>query len=162
MNQLFSTLILSLALITGAYAQENTVARDIKAKSGQLVRVAIFTSVRPDCTPGALPTIRLVRAPEHGNLTVRKVKLSATNIKQCLAIEVPALVAFYKSAAGFEGSDSAILEVRSAQGTTQLQSFSISVSATASGPKIERRVHRPMRGVMASFCRAAGTPAAGA
>lgn len=118
MKQLFSTLIFSLALITGAFAQENTVACDGKAKSGQVVRVAVFTTVRPDCTAGPLPTTRLVRAPEHGKLAVRKVKLSATNVKQCLAIEVPALAAFYKSAADFEGSDTVILEVRSAQGVT--------------------------------------------
>ena len=135
MKQLFSTLIFSLALITGAFAQENTVARDVKAKSGQVVRVAVFTTVRPDCTAGPLPTIRLVRAPEHGKLAVRKVKLSATNVKQCLAIEVPALAAFYKSAAGFEGSDSAILEVRSAQGVTQLQRYTISVSPGVAGQK---------------------------
>lgn len=134
MKSICQTLILLLALITGAFAQE-TVTREIKGKSGQDIRVAIFASVRPDCTPGALPTIRLVRPPEHGKVIVKKVRLSATNIKQCLAIEVPALVAFYKSAADFEGSDSVIFEVRSSQGTTQLQRFSISVSATAPGQK---------------------------
>ena len=135
--------------------------RATSRQSGQVVRVAVFTTVRPDCTAGPLPTIRLVRAPEHGNLTVRKVKLSATNVKQCLAIEVPALAA-YKSAAGFEGSDPVILEVRSAQGKTQLPAFHDFGERWHSRPSNLTDVARAPRPLTASFFRAGGTPSAGA
>jgi len=136
MKLIWSILILFFGLITAAFSEELSVDREIKGKSGQDVRIAIFTNVRPDCTSGPLPTIRLVRPPEHGKLIVRKVRLSATNIKQCLALEVPALVAFYRSGAGFEGADSAILEIRSLEGVGKLQRFSITVSQAGPGQKI--------------------------
>jgi hypothetical protein len=130
------TLILFIGLTTAAFSQERIVEREIKGKSGQDIRIAIFTNVLPDCTAGPLPTIRLVRPPEHGKLIVKKARLSATNVKQCLALEVPALVAFYRSAADFAGSDSAILEIKSAQGAVQLQRFSIAVNPTIPAQKI--------------------------
>jgi hypothetical protein len=129
------TLILFIGLTTAAFSQERIVEREIKGKSGQDIRIAIFTNVLPDCTAGPLPTIRLVRPPEHGKLIVKKARLSATNVKQCLALEVPALVAFYRSAADFAGSDSAILEIKSAQGAVQLQRFSIAVNPTIPAQK---------------------------
>jgi hypothetical protein len=136
MKLIWPTLILFLGLITAAFSEELSVEREIKGKSGQNIRIAIFTNVLPDCTSGPLPTIRLVRPPEHGKLIVRKVRLSATNIKQCLALEVPALIAFYRSAADFAGGDSAILEIKSTQGAGQLQRYSITVSQAGPGQKI--------------------------
>jgi hypothetical protein len=128
------------ALTVGALAQEkaqeNVITREVKGKSGQDIRIAVFTTVRPDCGSGPLPTIRLVRPPEHGNVVVKKGQLNATNIKQCLALQVPALVAIYRSAAGFEGSDSAILEIKSESGVAQLQRYTITVSAAGGGQKI--------------------------
>jgi len=135
MKLIWPILILFLGLITAAFSEELSVEREIKGKSGQVIRIAIFTNVSPDCTSGPLPTIRLVRPPEHGKIVVKKGRLSATNIKQCLALEVPALIAFYRSAADFEGGDSAILEIRSSQGVGQLQRFSITVSQTGGGQK---------------------------
>jgi hypothetical protein len=45
--------------------------------------------VKPNCTSGPLPTIRLIGPPEHGKVSVKKVNVNATNYKQCLALEVP-------------------------------------------------------------------------
>ena len=133
MRLIWPILILFLGLITAAFSEELSVERAIKGKSGQDIRISIFADIHPDCTSGPLPTIRLVRPPEHGKLIVRKVRLSATNIKQCLAFEVPALIAFYQSAAEFEGADSAILEIRSSQGVGRLYHFSITVNKTGNG-----------------------------
>jgi hypothetical protein len=122
--------------MTGAGAQEPIVEREIKGKAGQDIRIAIFTNVLPDCSAGPLPTIRLVTPPAHGKLIVKKARLSATNVKQCLALEVSALVALYKSAPDFAGSDSAILEIKTAQGHVQMQRYSITVSANAPAKNI--------------------------
>jgi hypothetical protein len=136
MKPIWSALILCLGLTTAAVSQEQLVEREIKGKAGQDIRIAVFTNILPDCTAGPLPTIRLVRPPEHGKLVVKKARLSATNIKQCLALDVSALVAFYRSAGDFSGSDSAILEIKSAQGTGQLQRYTITVSPTVPVQKI--------------------------
>jgi hypothetical protein len=136
MKPIWPALILCLGLTTASVSQEQLVEREIKGNAGQDIRIAIFTNVLPDCTAGPLPTIRLVRPPEHGKLVVKKARLSATNIKQCLALEVFALVAFYRSAGDFAGTDTAILEIKPAQGTGLLQRYSIIVSPVVPAQKI--------------------------
>ena len=136
MKPILPALILFLGLTAVALAQDAIVQKEIKGKSGQVMRIAVFTSILPDCTGGPLPTVRLVTPPSHGTVIVKKGKLNATNVKQCLALEVPALVAFYKSASDYAGTDMAILEVKSAQGATQLQRFSITVSPAIPAQKI--------------------------
>ena len=94
-----------------AYAQDDVVERQLKAAPGRDVRAGVFTDIRPDCTSGPLPAIRLATPPAHGSVTVKHGTLKATNIKQCLAIEVPALVAFYRAAADYSGADVFELEI---------------------------------------------------
>jgi hypothetical protein len=136
MKTIVPALVFLFGLTAAAPAQDAVVQKDIKGKSGQVIRIAIFANVLPDCTGGPLPTVRLVTPPAHGTVIVKKAKLNATNIKQCLALEVPALVAFYKSAGDYAGSDSAVLEVKSAQGAAQLQRYSITVSPAIPAQKI--------------------------
>jgi len=81
-----------------ADAQTDRLEREVKAAAGHDVRVGIYTNIRPDCTSGPLPAIRLVTAPAHGAVSVKRGTLKATNLKQCLGIEVPAFVAFYRAA----------------------------------------------------------------
>ena len=80
--------------------------------------------MRADCTAGPLPAIRLSVAPEHGAVTVRRATLKATNVKQCLAAELPALVAFYRPKADRANDDRFRLEVSFAAGRKQIQRFS--------------------------------------
>src|ERR1700744_3362161 len=95
MRYWLASALLDLASVQIAYAQAPVVERTITAAAGQNERVGIYTSIRPDCTSGPLPAIRLARAPVHGTVTVRRAMLKATNIKQCLAIDAAAFVAFY-------------------------------------------------------------------
>ena len=80
-----------LCWASAVYSQDNSIDREIKAAPGREVRVGIYSSNRPDCTAGPLPAIRLAITPEHGTVTVRRAMLKATNVKQCLAVDVPAL-----------------------------------------------------------------------
>jgi hypothetical protein len=52
------------------------------------IRVGVYVNVRPDCTSGPLPSIQLTSPPENGKVTVKKARVTATNYKQCLALEV--------------------------------------------------------------------------
>ena len=104
------------------------VDRNVKGRTGRDIRLIILTNLRPDCTSGPMPTVRLIAAPKNGKVTVRRARLKATNVRQCLAIEVPALIAIYRSAAGFEGADTAILEVRPFEGKPQLRRFQIGIT----------------------------------
>jgi uncharacterized membrane protein len=117
-----------LCSASAVYSQDNFIDREIKAAPGREVCVGIYSSIRPDCTAGPLPAIRLAVAPEHGTVTVRRAMLKATNVKQCLAVEVPAFVAFYRASQDFKSDDRFELEVSFAAGRKQLQHFHVSIS----------------------------------
>jgi len=127
-------LALVLACVSfAARAQGDVVERQLKAAAGRDVRVAIYTDIRPDCTAGPLPAIRLAAAPAHGSVTVKRATLKATNFKQCLATEAPAIVAFYRAAANFEGTDQFELEVSFPAGRKEIERFRMNVSNSPAG-----------------------------
>jgi hypothetical protein len=112
-----------------AFAEDKEVQRNINAAPGTDVNVGMYTNIRPDCTAGPLPAIRLVRAPTHGRVNVKQGNLKGTNFKQCLAFEGPALVAFYRAAENYSGSDEFVLEVTGNAGRRQVQHFRVTVSS---------------------------------
>lgn len=117
-------------------AETVSVDRKVKAQSGREVRVGVFASMKPDCTPGRLPTVRLKETPKNGKVTVKQGRLRATNFKQCLAAEVPAFIAIYRSQPDFSGSDELTLEVVSANGKIQLQRIEVTVEKPPVGQSL--------------------------
>ena len=115
-----------------ARAQDEVIELQLKAAPGRDVRAGVFTDIRPDCTPGPLPAIRLATPPVHGNVTVKRGTLKATNIKQCLAIEVPAFVAFYRAAADYSGADDFELEISSPNGHKRRERVHVTVTKSSS------------------------------
>src|SRR5436309_3188819 len=73
------------------------VERTVRALPNRDTQIGIYVNVLPDCTSGPLPTIRLTSPPAAGKVVVKTAKAKTTNYKACLALEVPAFVAFYKS-----------------------------------------------------------------
>jgi hypothetical protein len=132
--------VLLLAMLVGlntlAVAQAQTVERTIKAQAGRDTRINVFASIRQDCKSGPLPTIRLKVPPVHGKVTVKQAKLRTTNLQQCLAAEVPALVVIYRSTPDFFGSDLVVLEVINSNGKIQVQNIAISVGTAPDGRRI--------------------------
>ena len=125
------------ALAPPAFAQEaQTVERAAKGPSARPIRVGVYLNVQPDCSSGALPTIRLVSPPANGTVDVKRGKVSATNYKQCLALEVPGYVAFYKSKPDFTGVDVVTLEVKYPNGRTEVQKISVTVGDGKGGRNI--------------------------
>jgi hypothetical protein len=112
------------------------VERSAKGPAAKNIQVGLYINVRPDCTPGPLPTIRLVSPPANGTLTIKRGKVNATNYKQCLALEVPGFVALYKSKADFTGTDVATVEVKYPHGRTEIQRITINVGAGTDRQKI--------------------------
>jgi hypothetical protein len=64
-------------------------------------------------------------------VAVKRGMLKATNLKQCLATEAPAFVAFYRAALDFRGSDRFALEITWPDGRKQIQRFHIDVGNSA-------------------------------
>lgn len=129
MRHIWPALAVLIGLSSWAVAQVQTVERAAKAQSGKDARVGAYLNIQPDCTSGVLPAIRLVNAPSHGKVIVKKAKANATNYKQCLALEVPAYVAIYRSAPDFAGTDTFTVEVKYQEGRTEIQNITVTVGA---------------------------------
>jgi len=124
----------ALCLIAvAAGAQGSVVEREVKVAAGRDARVGVYTDIKPDCTSGPLPAIRLVAPPTHGAVNVKHGTLKATNFKQCLATEVPAFVALYHGATEYNGTDEFVLEITWPGGRKELQHFRVNVSAHPAG-----------------------------
>jgi hypothetical protein len=133
-------LAFALALLgTGAmWAQSaiQSVERSVKAVPNKDVQIGLYINVRPDCTSGPLPTIRLASPPTSGKVVVKTAKVKATNYKACLALEVPAYVAFYKSPPDFLGADVMTIEVKFPEGRTEIQKITVNVAGVGAQQKI--------------------------
>jgi hypothetical protein len=105
----------------------------IQSRAGKGPSGRRYTDIRPDCTSGPLPAIRLAASPAHGAVAVKRGMLKATNLKQCLATEAPAFVAFYRATLDFRGSDQFALEITWPDGRKQIQRFRIDVGSSGGG-----------------------------
>lgn len=117
-----------------ALAQPQTIDRQIKGRPDTNINAGIFASVRQDCTAGPLPVICLMTPPAHGKVTMKQGRLRATNLKQCLGVEVPAFIAIYRSAKDFVGEDNFTLEVIGTSGKSQIQRVMVTIAGPATGP----------------------------
>ena len=125
-----------LACPTFVLAQTPTIERQVKGKPDTNINAGIFATVRRNCTAGPLPVVRLVTPPAHGKVTVKQGRLRATNLKQCLGIELPAFVAIYRSAQDFIGQDIFTIEVIGAEGKSQIQRITVTIMKPGAGQGI--------------------------
>ncbi len=114
-------------------AQSQPIERQAKGLADKDILIGTYITVKRDCTPGPLPTIRLIGTPEHGKVSVKKVNVNATNYRQCLALEVPGYVAFYRATPGFAGTDLVTLEVKFPGGRTEVQKITVNVAGSSLG-----------------------------
>jgi hypothetical protein len=135
-RQIVAGLLIALATPSMAQSPVATVERSVKALPNKDTQIGLYLNVRQDCTSGPLPTIRLISPPKSGKVVVKTAKVKATNYKACLALEVPAYIAFYKSAPDFSGADVMSVEVSYPAGRTEIQKITVNVSGTGAQQKI--------------------------
>ena len=126
----------SLSPATAQAPAETTVERSVRTLPNKDTQIGVYLNVLPDCSSGPLPTIRLVSPPAAGKVVVKTAKAKATNYKACLALEVPAYVAFYKSPPEFLGDDVLTIEVKYAGGRTEIQKITVKVNGPGAQQKI--------------------------
>ncbi len=114
-------------------ATPTVVERSAKGPTARNFQVGVYLNVQPDCTSGTLPALRMVAPPANGTISIKRGKVSATNYKQCLALEVPGFIAFYQSKADFVGSDEVHIEVKYPAGRTEVQRIRIDVGGSGGG-----------------------------
>lgn len=122
-----TTLILSMAT-SPALAQEQ-IFRTVKAAAGKQMRLGLIGNVTKECTPGAMPEVKVVTRPKQGTLAIRTGKAKAGSLKRCPNLEVPIRGVFYQASPGFSGTDEVVYEVKRADGSTQSITTRIEVSA---------------------------------
>lgn len=129
---------LSALILNGPAKAQNTqtVERAAKGLSAKPIRIGVYLNVQPDCTSGPLPAIRLLDPPANGTVDVKRAKVNATNYKQCLALEVPGFVAFYRSKPDFSGIDAVTIEVKYPGGRTEIQHIKVTVGDGKDGRSI--------------------------
>src|SRR4051812_27518030 len=89
-------ILVLFASCTAAYAQ--VVERTAKGPANKDIRIGLYINLNRASTSAPLPTIRLAPAPKNEKVSVKRGRVKATNNKQCLALEVPAYIALYRSA----------------------------------------------------------------
>jgi hypothetical protein len=104
-----------------------TTERQVKGAAGRDIRIGIYYNMRPDCSSGPLPSIRLDSPPAHGAVTVKRGNMHVSGRRNCLAAELPAFVAIYRSKADFSGTDEVVLEINTHSGKTVKQKIKIIV-----------------------------------
>lgn len=119
-----------------AQMQPQVVERSAKGQAAKDIQVGVYLNVQPDCSSGTLPALRLVGAPANGAVSIKRGKVTATNYKQCLALEVPGFIAFYRSKPDFSGTDIIMIEVKYPGGRTEIQRISVTVGGGPPGQKI--------------------------
>jgi hypothetical protein len=135
-RQVIATFLVALATPSLAQSPLASVERSVKALPNKDTQIGLYLNVREDCTSGPLPTIRLISPPTSGKVVVKTAKVKATNYKACLALEVPAYIAFYKSAPDFSGADVMSVEVTYPAGRTEIQKITVNVSGAGTQQKI--------------------------
>jgi len=118
-------------------ATPKVIERNARGPTARSIQVGVYLNVQPDCTSGTLPALRMITPPRNGTVSIKRGKVSATNYKQCLALEVPGFIAFYQSKADYVGSDEVTIEVKYPAGRTEVQRIKIDVggSGAPAGPK---------------------------
>jgi hypothetical protein len=123
-------IVLAGLLLSTAAAQAQYMSR--AAASGTPIKLLFANSTNPDCTTLGRPTVRLIRAPQHGRVHITPARdfptFSPANIRSaCNARRVPGMLVRYVSQRGYVGMDYLSVEVIFATGTLQQRHYSINV-----------------------------------
>jgi hypothetical protein len=100
--------------------------------SGNESRIAAMNYVNADCSGGPLPEVRVVTAPEGGDVRMEPIKHTLNRDKKnhrahCNGKTVDAVGIFYKSKNGFAGADKVILDVDFKEGAIKRYIFAINI-----------------------------------
>jgi len=125
-----TAITIAIALFSASAAQGQSTTK--YAVSGRSLKLSFFYSTNPDCSMVGRPTIRLIRTPEHGRITITQTSdfpnFPVSNIRnECNRRRVPGAAAYYVSQRGFLGTDFVQLEIIFPSGSLRQQSYNINV-----------------------------------
>ena len=120
--------------LKGERIAAHTLAQDanyssVEATSDKPVQLSYHASAHKNCTPAALPTIRVIESPKSGTLTVRRAVLTTDKVAGCPGLKTPAQAVFYLAHAGYAGPDHVKYEVTTENGEVATYDVTITVKA---------------------------------
>ena len=117
------------SLMATATLAQDTNYTSVESTSDKPVQLGYHASAHKNCTPGALPTIRVIEAPKSGMLTVRRAVLTTERVAGCPGLKTPAQVVLYLARPGYAGPDHVKYEVTSENGEVATNDVTITVKA---------------------------------
>ena len=128
-----SQILAFLLLLMGPVAAQSVNYKNVDVTAGAITQLDYYATGKKDCTSAPPPTIKIVTAPKHGLLTLRRGMMTTNKIQSCPNLQTPANVIFYTGSAGYAGVDEIVYEVTDAKGEVALYNIRINVK-TAQNP----------------------------
>ena len=136
-----STLIAATAIFgtafLGASAASAQTYRSAAAQSGKSLRLAVVTPFKKDCSLGELGGVKVVAAPKHGTLSLKRGKLKTPASFRCPNVEAVMEGVFYQSSDKYTGADEVTYETKAADGT--ITKFTVQITVSAGAPAAEKK-----------------------
>lgn len=104
-----------------------------EAIPGKALQIGYYGSANRNCTPAALPTIRVMEAPQSGTLTVRVGSLTTDGINGCPRLKLPVQILFYLARPGVAGRDHLLYTVTSQNGEVGGYDVTIKINPAPKG-----------------------------
>jgi hypothetical protein len=123
--------VLTTALLTACFSDTRFTEPKF-AVSGKPLRLNFVWSMNPDCTVKGVVTVRMLRAPQHGQLSIDQgpgySRFRPSNQRYpCNRQQTQGVVVSYISNAGYTGSDSATVEYIDPDGSYWKSEYAITV-----------------------------------
>lgn len=121
-----------LSAVTVPAAAQTSTYRSASVQAGKSARLAVVTPFKKDCSVGELGGVRVVNAPKHGALTLKRGKLKTPADFRCPNKEAVVEGVFYQAGNGYAGADEVTYETKSAEG--EISRFVVQITVTAGAP----------------------------
>jgi hypothetical protein len=123
----------ALALAQGSDAMTSNFTSFVATVSMPL-QLGYYASAKKDCTPAALPILKVIEPPTQGTLTVRRGILTTDTIPGCAGLKTPTQVVFYVARVGSGGRDHLVYQVTNSDGRSGVYDVSIEIKEATAAP----------------------------
>ena len=137
-NRSFAFAAALLCLATMKVVAQDSTHRSATVPSGQQLRLSAHFNINRNCSTGAAPEVRVTTPPRHGSLSIRSGTARSPQFGSCKNVDAPARLVIYQSNRGYTGEDRVTYEVVKANGGTEAQTVTITVSPAPTSAPVNR------------------------
>jgi hypothetical protein len=118
MLSLVAAALFTIGATVPSFGLDRHEQRSVHASTGSETRIASYGAPDENCKAGARPQIEIAERPSYGRLSYRPVRIIAVRAgvarqdHPCIGKFIDAIAVYYRSVAGFHGSDRVRLRVK--------------------------------------------------